>query len=460
VLLQLQHLHHDTEEMRKLPSIVFFTVFLLYVTNSGLSGQGETRILFDEYHSFFMLSKAFIPPSIPPDFLSELEIRGYSVEFSNEKISSSVLSDYDVLVEIMPWKNFNTGEKEAIKTFVENGGGLLILGEDGTEMRDRGIIFPINSISTMFGIEFNVDLVQDPENHWKGFGDVDHYVVISRFKHHEVTQGIQNIVYFGGCSLDIDLHHSSATGLAFGNSTTTTNGQQGKDVVMLAAAEYGKGNVLAFGDSDLLVSHRMSPHGPYPQNILTIEDNKKLMLNMLQWLASPEVDIEEAEDLASQGYVLFSQRKYSRAKVQAGKALEIYSEADNDQKVCEMQRFIDVCDKALDAAVAFDEGMDYYQQGAFENALIKFKASKLLYDEIGDAIGAGKAQSMIDQCSAAFSEVEESGIDTTQTVGKNSTIWMLVIAVLAVAAGSGAVVVKIYLGKSRSLKKPLDNQGK
>ena len=212
---------------------------MLLLSSSSLISQETPTILFDEYHATWK-------PSILADVLSELEKNGYSASFSKERISSSLLSGHDILVLMIPYRGFSDDEKEAIQDFVKNGGGLIIFGEHGPYMDYKGITNPVNSISTLFGIEFNTDAVSDPEN----CIDEDGWILmITNFKSHPVTKGVETMVYVSGCSLKVK---SPATGLAFGSPTTVADGQEGRDIVVLAAAEYGKGKVLAIGDTDFL----------------------------------------------------------------------------------------------------------------------------------------------------------------------------------------------------------------
>ncbi|MBU7014739.1 MAG: hypothetical protein HXS43_07910, partial [Theionarchaea archaeon] len=142
---------------RNIYYILISFVLLSLATVGGHSDQQGTRILFDEYHAEWNPSLQF------SRFIMALDREGYISDYSEEKIDSYVLSAYDILVLLAPSLDFEVYEKEAIKDFVENGGSLLIFGEVGGTMTSQGIIDPINSISTMFGIEFNSDTVYDME---------------------------------------------------------------------------------------------------------------------------------------------------------------------------------------------------------------------------------------------------------------------------------------------------------
>ncbi|MGD2251253.1 MAG: hypothetical protein PVF58_22880, partial [Candidatus Methanofastidiosia archaeon] len=258
--------------MRKIVYVILFVFLLVLSTCGGLYGQEKPRVLFDEYHAVWDPEQRYV------DFISELETNGYIVDFSHGKIESSLLSSYDTLVLSIPFRYFHEDEKNAIKEFVKNGGGLIIFGERGGWMEYKGISTAVNSISTIFGIEFNIDQVEDEEKNRSG---KEWHPVFTECKHHPVTRGITSIAYISGCSLNLQ---SSATALIYGNSSTVANGQKGKEVIILAAAEYGNGKVLVMGDTDFLVGENTEG---YDTDYLSLRDNKKLGLNMVEWV-TPE----------------------------------------------------------------------------------------------------------------------------------------------------------------------------
>ena len=376
--------------MKRMVFIAPLVIFLILPNIDGLSGQEKPRILFDDYHAKWKPSKHLM------DFQSELEKEGYNVGYSEDRIDPSLLEEYDVFVVFIPSKYYHDNERNAITRFVENGGGLIIFGEHGQYL-DIAASNSLNKVSTMFGIRFNADVVLDSEKNREG---EDCHPIISNFKRHPVTKGVKSIGYICGCSLTLE---SSATTLAFGNlsTTTTADKQKGKDIVVLAVAESGKGRIVAVGDQDFLVG----PNSPrYEEDFLSFMDNKKLALNMFEWVAQPSIrppDTAEADELASEGHRLFSQRVYSQAKLQFEKAKKLYLEANMTEKVSEMQEMITKCDKGLDAEVAYQEGMEYYSKKEYDNAITEFQRSKSLYDEIEDSTGSQQAQPMIDECEKA-----------------------------------------------------------
>ncbi len=385
--------------MRRKTLLVSLIILLAFSKMSGLCDQEEPRILLDEYHA------SCSPSHHLSGILSQLESKGYIVRPWGEEIDYFLLSNCDVLVLYIPSKPYDKEEKESIAQFVENGGNLIIFGEHLEFMEEKNIAGVINGISSDFGIEFNKDTVLDTERNRE---ENDCHPIISDFTKHPVTKDVESIEYICGCSLKLE---SSAIPLAFGNPTTTAGEQKGKDVVVLAFAEYGKGRVLAVGDTDFLSGSDVS--GNDVENFLSLMDNKKLGLNMFEWLASIKRLTMEADELASEGHTLFSQHEYPQAKSKFEAASENYRKVFDNQEVAEMQEMIDKCDAALNAEVAYQRGTDYYNTEDFESAKTEFETSKSLYDEVGDSENAGEAQSMIDLCDEAINarNVYETGID-------------------------------------------------
>jgi tetratricopeptide (TPR) repeat protein len=363
-----------------------FICFLVFSLLAGISCEKERRLLIDDYHASAKANKF-------SDFISGLEEEGFSTKVLEERIDPLVLSkkNYDALVLFAPREAYSEEELTAIRTFVEEGGGLIIFSDGGDRMRELGITRPINQVSTMFGIQFNQDEVNDPE---KNIRALDSDPLIQTFARHPVTEGVETIAFLWGCSLTLT---PPAIPLAFGNPTSYADGKKGKDVMVLAAADYGRGRVVAMGDYDFLVV--------FPDmDCLSFEDDGKLGLNMFTWAAqpyTPEVDTTEADTLAFQGYDLFSQGEYSSAKDAFEKALNLYMDLGVRTVTSEIQGMIAQCEKGMEADTSYVSGAELYEERDYEKALEQFENSRALFEEIHDAAGSQKAQAMIDLCMKA-----------------------------------------------------------
>ena len=274
--------------MKRLIGFATLVILLILSNAHNECSQQGTRVLFDKYHAHWNPSTQLY------QIIYDLESRGYIVDFSDKRINSSLLSQYNIFVLMDPSEDFSDYEKESIRGFVENGGGLIILGECDRVMSSEGILTPINDISSMFGIGFNNDRVIDSEEQisdtettlWEPEG----FVIISNFIRHPVTLLISNVGYCWGCSLELQ---PPAVGLAFGNPTSlagrgillqdlTGKEKEGDNIVVLAAAEYGMGKVLAIGDTDFLIAghDRFGDHDGF----LSFRQNRQLGLNMFEWV--------------------------------------------------------------------------------------------------------------------------------------------------------------------------------
>jgi tetratricopeptide (TPR) repeat protein len=363
-----------------------FICFLIFSLMTGISGEKERRLLIDDYHASAKATRF-------SDLISNLEEEGFSAELLQDRIDPLTLSkkNYDALVLFAPREEYSEEELTAIKTFVEEGGGLIIFSDGGDRMRELGITRPINQVSTMFGIQFNQDQVNDTENYIRA---TESDPLIQTFARHPVTEGVETIAFLWGCSLTLT---PPAIPLAFGNPTSYADGKKGKDIVVLAAADYGRGRVVAMGDYDFLI---ILPD----MDCLSFEDDGKLGLNMFTWAAqpyTPEVDTTEADTLASQGYDLFSQGEYSSAKDAFEKALKLYGNLGVRTMTSEIQGMIAQCEKGMEADMSYVSGEELYEERDYEKALEKFESSRTLFEEIHDAAGSQKAQAMIDLCMKA-----------------------------------------------------------
>jgi tetratricopeptide (TPR) repeat protein len=354
--------------------------------------EEKPRVLFDGAH-VEVEAKIYIP-----DFLLELKNNGLWVESSISKITSELLSDYDLLVFFLQSEMLSDDEMDSVISFVENGGGLILFGEHGRTLEGRDIDEALSQTAGFLGIEYGLDVVRDEK---VNAGD-ECWPVITNFAQHQITEDVKSLVYGCGTSLNLDSH---ATAIAFGNETTTAGEKKGKEIVLLASTLYGRGKVVVVGDRSFLVGPSTVCGIAGNKDFLSLGDNKKLGINMFKWAAQPspeivspsELDINEGDELTSEGYSLFSQRDYSQAKVRFERALEIYLGAGVKDRTSEIQTMIDKCEIALRAETAYEKGIVYYNSGNCRSAEVEFEKSRDFYDQIGDGTGSAEAQLRIEE---------------------------------------------------------------
>jgi|GEM_PF-716227 len=281
-----------------------------------------------------------------------LRTNGYEVkkltsfeELGNEKEDLSG----KILVISFPMKEFSSEEIKKIHNFIENGGGLLVLGEWGKISKP---IRAINSITNSFGIKFNYDIVLDnknnfkpnelPENVIRDASSLPKYIRINRFEKHKINLGINEIGYFSGCTLT----HLTGAGLAsvlFRSSPTSTREifendkfendknskskiETGGNYALAYGLERGKGRIVCMGD-----------HSLFTNGFIKIKDNERFAMNVFSWLGNAEnAEIPEVVEVETE-----------RGKID-DKKKEINVQSISKNEVTEIRKGI--------TTVVFDEG--------------------------------------------------------------------------------------------------------
>jgi len=241
--------------------------------------------------------------------------KGYSVTLLNHNpITSEKLEGYDILVVAEPDRNkskkpayFSPDEVSAIKHFVGEGGGLLLVGDPLVkgEVSRQGIMSILDSLvkQGMEYILFRRSLLPDIRQFMMDFKTKYYYsevlndltrgmgvgiefcqdVIAAETedciqpappkqllprganiwieegqKDHPLWEGIDRFGYIWGCSLDVT---GDAQALAWAGESTFTSAKTsrldpiiknpGSYPVAMAEAKYGKGRILALGDLNL-----------------------------------------------------------------------------------------------------------------------------------------------------------------------------------------------------------------
>ncbi|RLF39607.1 MAG: hypothetical protein DRN00_01460 [Thermoplasmata archaeon] len=217
------------------------------------------------------------------------------VEFvESEKITIDILRDFDVLVVINLNKTFSEEEKKSIRSFVKNGGSLLVLG-DHTNVGN--IMLSLNDLLQDVGITFRFDsaLPLDPASKWM--------TCYSKMRN-PLTFGIpeDEIQISVGASLNISLPAfpiivGDFAFSDYGDIKNVENAFLGNyrydkgeilgNVVLVAGCYYGKGRVLVFGDT----SPFQNPSLPYSHRFVS---------RVFNWLVHGErVEINLAKQLVA-----------------------------------------------------------------------------------------------------------------------------------------------------------------
>ncbi|MBI4161976.1 MAG: hypothetical protein HY509_05970, partial [Acidobacteria bacterium] len=235
-----------------------FAGFGLVFVDPGVRGGG--RVLLDESHSRWERT------DLPFDgsrygraslynfrcWREWLE-RHYRVETGDRFPDAGALTDFDVLIVKTPTEPYSPEEVEAVRRFVDGGGGLLLIG-DHTNLFGMGTV--LNGLAGPFGIRFRYD-----DTFPLRPGGRDLYRP-GRLLNHPVVSQLREYPLETTCSLEAPLSAAPimvGSGLGrdlvdyshrnfFGNLRLDLDEDFGA-FLQMAAVHHGLGRVLAFTDS-------------------------------------------------------------------------------------------------------------------------------------------------------------------------------------------------------------------
>lgn len=250
------------------------------------------KILFDESHNTFWSASINNGYS---SFANAVRTEGYQVDRSTSGLSFDVLKKYAVLVVAVtftPPKPFSTSEIEAIKKFVHEGGGLLLIGVGWSwvDYSHKNIdAYPVNQISKEFGVSFNEDVINDPTDYYPTGGEGNPIFHIPYITDHSTTKGINEICACGGNPCSLKIIDNSVQVIIKGDEDSYTGYHNthyypaGTNPPILAVTEYGNGKVVFLGHDGFFAN---ADDNEDDIGNLYEYDNKQLGLNIMHWLAS------------------------------------------------------------------------------------------------------------------------------------------------------------------------------
>jgi|GEM_PF-3515142 len=239
--------------------------FLTHVS----SIEQQYRILMDFYHGGW---DGYSDYKTISELLSE---EGYIVDKNMDKRLNEIdLSNYNALLLTYPCNDFSQDELNAIKNYVENGGGLLVTVD--TQMF-HGIEVP-NQVAGLFGVHF--------------YGDFVMICSIVDFNHPITMDKKQEDLFNPFLLWDaaIDKYPSNAIVLVKassmlsnapnGTSTTSSNIESSitDGIVAMIALNYGKGRAV-FGPLNGLAQ-------PWGTPWYRRDEPNKILLNTIKWLTT------------------------------------------------------------------------------------------------------------------------------------------------------------------------------
>jgi hypothetical protein len=165
---------------------------------------------------------------------------------------------------------FTPAEIAAITAAVEEGLGLLVLGEFEIDSWGSNV----NDLLVAFGIRFRNDVATVAAEAVRGPLRLPIFETADVLPH-AATAGVRKVSYGSGCSLEI---LDERVRVVVGN---------GQGAALLAAAQVGRGRVVAAGDSDL-----------FALPFLSYNDNRALLVSLLSWLSGRSAAARGAEPAA------------------------------------------------------------------------------------------------------------------------------------------------------------------
>ena len=210
---------------------------------------------------------------------------------AKKPVDEAALKNCDVLVLKVPSREFSPDEIDAVRRFVDRGGGLLLIGEHTTVF---GSGRNLNQIAQTYGFRFRYDCLF-------GIDSVFRQRYSAPLVPHPIVQHMPPMNFAVSCSIDPGLSGGRAvirsTGLKdlsayyhVGNYYPPTDDRPEMRYgafVQLWATRDGAGRVAAFTDSTIFANFSALEPG-----------NPQLMLGMLEWL-----NHRDAWDFPARGYL-------------------------------------------------------------------------------------------------------------------------------------------------------------
>ncbi|MDX9693947.1 MAG: DUF4350 domain-containing protein [Methanothermobacter sp.] len=264
---------------------ISFLIIPIIATPNIVMAQDDIRILFDEtrpYGKYYTIYN--LGPYGASSFATLLEDNGATVSRITEApLTYEKLKNYDVLILMAPGRNYTDQEIKDIKKFVNNGGGLLLVGEPwGPQDGDKNYAF--NKIARSFGVDLTFNEIIVDTKHNMGISRV---IKTDNIRSHPITANISEIYYITGAYQDPGaaevLVYSDADSWS-DHGYVTSEGESANNEIkeadeakgplpLISAMEYGRGKIIFIGSAQTFVNAWL-----YRSN------GWKLGLNSVNWL--------------------------------------------------------------------------------------------------------------------------------------------------------------------------------
>ncbi len=241
-------------------AVFCWTMMQAYV-DAGVKKDG--RLLIDEYHSEWewtdkVFDTVWYGQESTYNFYTGAEFldKYYEMDRGYQKFTPEYLAQYAVVCLKVPTMPYEPDEIKAIHDYVENGGGLILIG-DHTNVFGSATF--LNQISKEFGVRYVPDIGYEIVT-----GDLNLYQMPRTLKH-TVVQNMPFFLWGGQCTLrgdwgvrgvmvDLNLKTLPAdySERNFFPERINHTGYRYGPFFTVASATYGKGRIICFTDSTLI----------------------------------------------------------------------------------------------------------------------------------------------------------------------------------------------------------------
>ena len=268
----------------------------LSVENPSFEFNEGPLVMIDAAHKNFFVQSHLIKP------LVDIVLNdGYRVSFIDKKLTKENLNQAKILIIItaLPFdfatqssaagmETYTENELNEVQAWVNNGGSLLVFSEHAPF--DQAI----NPLLKKFEIESSVGVTIDTLNYDKSY---NYRMIVFKGDNlnnsHPLVNGkyeVKKLVSFGGSALSGEKYDNI---LKLGNSSLnvkhqTGNGPLGRGNSQGLAGFYGKGKVVAFGDSNgftAMIFNNEDGSKMYAGMNSEGYDWKNFVLNTFDWLS-------------------------------------------------------------------------------------------------------------------------------------------------------------------------------
>ena len=275
--------------------MLVLSLLLLFVTPQTFTAQKQ-KVLVDKSHGQTHYTFTILQQYLDTDLNLQFEI-------SEEPITIEKLSNVAVLFIPCPAQNttFSDDELQAIKTFVNAGGGILITGESQYTYGGKNYTFgqptTLNSILEALEIkdlvsftgtnELGDEVMDEYENSGRSFEPV-----ISSFPSHPIDSFLEGkkVIYYG-CSIQVT--DESIIFLRGGENTYSINiasqktYEEGSRPPLGAALNVGSGRAVILGSTRIFSDSKT--YGQATTRYIQYEQTYQLACNIFAWLTGEEM---------------------------------------------------------------------------------------------------------------------------------------------------------------------------